>query len=230
MAADISFSSVVLPPDYPQPPTWLESRTAALLLTRGKLKAFTHQTGFGENAVAQLPFLESRELAEAIIERVPHIQIPVFQRITPPLTDYPGKVLEDWELALETYAMRPMPKSEPHLPARVTAFTSRPWGSIGVFLVVFDNPELPISWGLWYLREPSAKTGGGMPFFRMGDFDDAELLVWLVLKPFLDAQNIVLEDLNPPASQTYPEPWHRMGQTLKYREVPDWFAEVLRQK
>lgn len=226
----MSFSEVVLPSDYPQPPTRWESRMAAALLTRGKLKAFTHQTGFGENAIAQVPLLEDRELAEAIIERVPHIRIPVFQRITPPLTDYPDRVLEDWERDLANYAMRPMPKNEPHLPARVTAFTSHPWGRIGVFLVVFDAPELPVSWGIWYLREPSAKTGGAMPFFRLGDFDDAELLAWLVLKPFLDAQGVVLENLNPPASETYPGPWCRMGKTLKYREVPDWFAEALRQK
>lgn len=226
----MSFSAVVLPSDYPQPPTRWESHMAAALLTRGKLKAFTHQTGFGENAIAQVPLLEDRELAEAIIERVPHIRIPVFERITPPLTDYPGREPEDWEPGLTSYAMRPMPKDEPHLPARVTAFTSHPWGRIGVFLVVFEDPELPVSWGLWYLREPSAKTGSAMPFFRIGDFDDAELLAWLVLKPFLDARGVVLENLKPPASETYPGPWHRMGKTLKYGEVPDWFAAVLRQQ
>ena len=203
---------------------------AAVLLTRGKLKAFTHETGFGENAVAQVPLLENRELAEAIIERVPHIHMPVYEWVPPPLTDHPERVLEDWERDMEDYHMRPMPSYVPQLPARVTAFTSHPWGRVGVFLVVFDDPEQSPGWGTWYLREPSAKSGTRNPFFRLGDFDDAELLAWLVLKPFLDAQGVVLENLNPPASDAYPGPWYRMGKTLNYREVPDWFAKALRQQ
>lgn len=224
----MSFSTVVLPPDYPQPPAPRESRLAALLLTRGKLKAFTHQTGFGENAQALVPLLNDRELAEAILERVPYIRMPVYEWIVPPLTDHPERELEDWERDRESFAMRPMPDYVPHLPARVTAFTSHPWGRVGLFLVVFDNPEMPVQWGLWYLREPSAKSGV-MPFFRVGDYDDAELLAWLVLKPFLDARGVVLENLYPPASESNPGPWYRMGKTLKFSDVPDWFAEVLRQ-
>ena len=136
---------------------------AAVLLTRGKLKAFTHETGFGENAVAQVPLLENREMAEAIIERVPHIHMPVYEWVTPPLTDHPERVLEDWERDMEDYHMRPMPSYVPHLPARVTAFTSHPWGRVGVFLVVFDDPE-PAQLDRAWIEElaNSANSSGGI--------------------------------------------------------------------
>ncbi|TYC51409.1 hypothetical protein ETQ85_24275 [Zoogloea oleivorans] len=226
----MSFSAVVLPPDYPPPPTRREARLAALLLTRGRLKAFTHETGFGENPDAQAPWLNDRELAEAILERVPYVRMPVYEWIVSPLSDHPERPLEDWGREMESYAMRPMPDDVPHLPARVTAFTSHPWGRVGVFMVVFERLDMPVRWGLWYYQDPSAKSGSPMPFFRMGDYDDAELLAWLVLKPFLDARGVVIENLKPPASENYPGPWHRMGTTLRFREVPDWFSAALRER
>lgn len=227
LKSGFDYSAVTLPPDYPSPPTRWESQMAAVLLTHGKLKGFTHEMGFGTNGASQVPLLNDRELAESIIQRVPHIRIPVYESVTPPLTDHPERDLEDWEEAMEDYHMRPMPSYVHHLPARVTAFTSYPWGRIGVFLVVFDDPEKPVRWGLWYLREPSAKSGCAMPFFRLGDFDDAELLAWLVMKPFLDAQGVVLDDMNPPEQSSYLGPWHRLGNTLSYQEMPDWFAKAL---
>lgn len=220
------YSGVTLPPGYPSPPTRWESQMAAVLLTHGKLKAFTHETGFGNNGAAQAPLLSNRELSEAIIGRVPHIRMPVYQWVTPPLTDHPERELEDWEVDMESYSMRPMPNYVPHLPARVTAFTSHPWGRVGLFLVLFDNLEMPARWGMWYLREPSSKSGGTMPFFRQGDYDDAELLAWLVLKPFLDAQGIMLKNMNPPGESAYLGPWHRLGNTLSYQEMPHWFEIV----
>jgi hypothetical protein len=196
------------------------------------LKAISDHVGFGNNRASLLPLLDNRPLAEAVIERVPSIRIPVYEWVLPPLSNAWARDSEDedWEMELIGPEIKPMPGHVRYLPARVTAFTSSPWGQVGVYLVLFDEPEQSPRWGMWYLREPSARIGTRFPFFRTGDFDDAELLVLLALKPFMDAQGIVLEDLVPPHETPYLGPWHRLGNTVRFKEIPDWFAKALHQR
>ena len=170
---------------------------------------------FGDNSKKLFPFISDRAIAEKILELVPSIHLPVYERITPPLTDFPLTM------------MLPMPDSEPRLPARVTAFTSAPWGRVGLFLVVFDNPEYTPWWGMWRLRQPSTKTGTRFPFFRLGDYDDAQLLTWLVFKPFIEAQGMVIDDLDLPDTDQYLGPWHKVRSILRFKEEPEWFQKVL---
>lgn len=227
----MGFSSVTLPRDFPLPPTYWESYMAATLLTRGKLKAFSHELGFGNNGAALRPLLDNRLLAEAILERVPSVRVPVYEWVLPPLSRQVASEDDDQEgdsmMALIGPEINPMPQHVRHLPARVTAFSSHPWGQVGVYLVLFDEPEQLPRWGMWYLREPSAKTGTRFPFFRLQDFNDAELLVWLVLKPFLEAEDMVLENINPPEEGAYQGPWHKVRDRLRFNEVSGWFAKVL---
>ncbi len=201
---------------------------AAALLQRGMLKAFdSNGFLFGSNTIHLLPFMKNRGLAERIMASVPFIRIPVYEMVTPPLTDRSERELEDWELEFEDWHMRPMPENEPHLPARVIAFTSQPWGRVGLFLVLFDDTELLPVWGMWYLRQPSAKTGTNSPFFRLGDYDDAQLLMWMVLKPYLKEQGIIVENVAPPETDYPLGPWHRVRDVLRFKEMPEWFIEAL---
>ncbi len=162
--------------------------------------------------------MSARDLVERILQSVPFSRLPVYKSITPPLREESDHVLEDWEFDNLELSMLPMPANVPRLPARVTAFTSAPWGRVGFFLVVFDDVKLPIPWDMWYLRDPSAKTGAVNPFFRTGDFDDAELLAWLVLKPFLQKQKIVIKDVVPPKMAFSESPWYLVRDVIRYRE------------